>query len=97
MTLNRRGMFGKPRYTNLSKMVKMSNVDEARMSAQELLRHFSRLQQRKYKVATKRATVLASSRARVMSKNKRISDVKRREKAEIAEIFREAYMAMELD
>lgn len=97
MTLDRRGMFGKPRYTNLSKMVKMSNVDEAKISAHQLLRHFSRLQQRKYKVATKRATVLASSRARVMSKNKRISPRKREEKAEIAEIFRDAYMAMVLD
>ena len=97
MTLNRRGMFGKPRYTNLSKMVKMSSVDEARMSAHELVRHFTRLQQRKYKVATKRATVLASSRAKVMSKNKRLSPRVREEKAEISEIFKNAYMSMELD
>ena len=93
----RRSMFTTPKYTKLSKMVKMASVDEARISAHQLLRHFSRLQQRKYKVATKRATVLASSRARVMSKNKRISPRKREEKAEIAEIFRDAYMAMELD
>jgi hypothetical protein len=97
MSLDRRGMFGKPRYTNLSKMVKMSSVDEARMSAEELLRHFSRLEQRKFKVATKRAAVLASSRARVMSNNKKISPMKRKEKAEIAEIFHDAYMSMELD
>lgn len=90
MTLSNRGMFGKPRYTNLSKMVKMSSVDEARMSANELMRHFSRLEQRKYKVATKRATVLAANRAQMQLRRKNLSRQKSDDFREIEMIFRNA-------
>ena len=90
MTLGNRGMFGKPRYTNLSKMVKMGSVDEARMSANELLRHFSRLEQRKYKVATKRAVVLAANRAQMQLRRKNLSRRKSDDFREIEMIFRNA-------
>ena len=90
MTLGNRGMFGKPKYTNLSKMVKMGSVDEAKMSAHELVEHFSRLEQRKFKVATKRATVLAANRVRMQLRRKNLSMRKSDDFREIEMIFRDA-------
>ena len=90
MTLARRGMFGKPRYRNLAKMVKMSSVDEARISAHELMRHFSKLEQRKYRVATKRATVLVANRAQMQLRRKNLSRQKSDDFREIEMIFRNA-------
>lgn len=90
MTLDKRTLFGKPKYINLAKMIKMSNVDEARMSADELLRHFSKLQQHKYKVATKRATVLAANRANAQLKRKNLSRTESDDFREIEMIFRDA-------
>jgi hypothetical protein len=90
MTLSNRGLFGKARYANLAKMVKMSSVDEARMSANELVRHFSKLQKRKYKVATKRATVQAANRANAQLRRKNLSRQKSDDFREIEMIFRNA-------
>ena len=90
MSLDKRGMFSKPRYTNLSKMVKMSNVDEARISAMHLKEHFVKLEQRKFKVATKRATVLAANRANAQLKRKNLSRQKADDFREIEIIFRNA-------
>jgi len=90
MSLDRRGMFGKPRYTNLSKMVKMSSVDEARMSAHQLKEHFAKLEQRKFRVATKRATVLAANRAQMQLRRKNLSSRKADDFREIEIIYRNA-------
>jgi hypothetical protein len=90
-------MFAKqPKYKNLSEMVKMSSVEEARISAQELLRHFRDLKQRKYKVATKRATVLAANRAGAQLARKDLSEQKSDDFREIEMIFRKAAAQMKL-
>jgi len=86
----RRTMFVTPKYTKLSKMVKMRNVDEARISAMQLKRHFTKLEQRKYRVATKRATVLAANRAGAQLKRKNLSRKESDEFREIEMIFRDA-------
>ena len=86
----RRSMFTTPKYTKLSKMVKMASVDEANISAMELKRHFAKLEQRKYRVATKRATVLAANRANAQLKRKNLSRTESAEFREIEMIFRNA-------
>jgi hypothetical protein len=90
-------MFSKqPKYKNLSELVKMSSVEEARVSAQELLKHFRSLKQRKYKVATKRATVLAANRANAQLARKNLSKQKSDDFREIEMIFRNAAKQMML-
>jgi len=96
MSLEKRGMFGKPKYKGLSKMVKMSSVEEARISSQELLKHFNSLKQRKYRVVTKKATVLAANRANAQLKRKNLTRQKSDDFREIEMIFRDTVEQMEL-
>jgi len=91
------GMFSKqPHYKNLSEMVKMSSVEEAKASAKQLLKHFRSLKKRKYKVATKRATILAANRAGAQLARKNLSEQKSKDFVKIEMIFREAAKQMRL-
>jgi hypothetical protein len=95
--IKRRTMFGKPKNKALAKMVRLDSPSAARKSAIALKRRFHSMKTRPAKVATKRATVLASSRAKASGKKRNLSTKEKREFASISKIYKDAYKSMKLD
>lgn len=88
MSLKSRGMFGEAKSKTLAKIVKLDTLDNAEVSTRRLLNRFFELKTRDAKVRTKRATVLAANRARIIANNTLDSELKKK-KLKIAKLYME--------
>jgi hypothetical protein len=90
-----RSIFFPPRHKKYAEIVKVDTPANARESVQKLEAEFRTADRRKKRLI-KRVTVLAATRARVMSANDRLSPEQRREAAEVARIYQQAAERMVL-
>jgi hypothetical protein len=90
----RNTIFFSPKHQYLADIVSLRSPEEAKYSANELLRLFNEAKTDAKRRRIRSATILAANRAKVMSKNERLSPKERREAAEIYRIYKKAYEAM---
>ena len=91
-----RSLFHPARYKYLADIVRIDTVENAKKAVKKLLKHFRNAKTRAKKVRVKKATVLAATRARVLSKSPRISPRERQEFREVARIYERAAAKMKL-
>lgn len=93
----RRGtIFFPAKYKYAAEHISLRSPEEARASAKWLMEEFNRAETRDKKVRIKRFAVLAYNRAKAGAGNPRLSARERREYAQIAQIYKEAYEGMKL-
>jgi len=89
-------IFFPPKYKKYAEIVRIDNPEAARGSVKQLTEEFHKAETKEKKRRIKRMMVLAYARAKVMSQNKNLSLAQRREAAEVAGIYREAYQKLKL-
>lgn len=92
--MGRKTMFGPTKHKYLGDMISLRNPAAARGSIRELKKEFSGASTPKKKLRIARATQLASNRAKVMSKNMRLSAGERAEAREMAKLYRDTASRM---
>lgn len=89
-------MFREAKSKTLARTVKIDTVENANEATKELLKRFGTLKHRDAKVHTKRATVLAATRAEMIAKKTKKPKM-RRDKLRIARMYRKVAKKMVLD
>lgn len=91
-----RTLFFTPHYQYLADIVSFRSPDAAKQAGRELQKQFGHASTREKKRRVKQATVSAANRCLAAAKSPNLSDMRKRDLREIAQIYRSTYTKMML-